>query len=195
MTWVFSIPQLNCYHTHIQLSYSRTFLFNISLVMLSLLRYRKLLCQPFFQNYTNKHICPVLSSTGLNKNSIFINLVWNFGVEANYKKCHHLKMLNKSLMLLMLQIGALELHLVPLLVITFDHPDQADQRDKLDKLRKNLKTFRNLISLKNLTNLINLTNQINQPGKTHQPEKLKCSIPPELDPGPPPQIFHPPSPS
>ena len=89
-------------------------------------------------------------------------------------------MLNKSLMLLMLQIGALELHLVPLLVTTFDHPDQADQLDKLDKLRKNLKTSRNLISLKNwptwptwltwptkltnlekLTNLKNLTKMLN----------------------------------
>ena len=136
--------------------------------------------RPLFLNYTNKHICRVLSSTGLIKNSIFINLVWNFGVEANYKKCHHLKMLNKSLMLLMLQIGALELHLVPLLVTTFDHPDQADQLDKLDKLRKNLKTSRNLISLKNwptwptwltwptkltnlekLTNLKNLTKMLN----------------------------------
>ena len=80
ITWVFFIPQLNCYHTfldsdsqtYFQLSCSRTFLFNISLVMLSLLRYRKVLCQPFFQNYTNKHICRVLSSTGLIKNSIFI---------------------------------------------------------------------------------------------------------------------------
>ena len=59
MTWVFLIPQLNCYHTfldsdsqtYFQLSYSRTFLFNISLVMLSLLRYRKVLFQPFFSEF------------------------------------------------------------------------------------------------------------------------------------------------
>ena len=44
MTWVFLIPQLNCYHTfldsdsqtYFQPSYSRTFLFNISLVQVML---------------------------------------------------------------------------------------------------------------------------------------------------------------
>ena len=83
-------------------------------------------------------------------------------------------MLNKSLMLLMLQIGALELHLVPLLVITFDHPDQADQLDKLRKTWQHWETWSawktwptwltwptKLTNLEKLTNLKNLTKMFN----------------------------------